>query len=298
MTLKQLQVFLAVAQYENLAQAAEKLFLTKGAVSQALHELEKYLGVQLFDRVHPHIRLNHEGTRLRPLADEIIQRSHEVERMFRSGGSRFVHIGASKTIGTYILPELLNDFEQSHQWLPKGHIANTNRLLELTSSFVLDAVLLEGEKHHPDMVTEKWLEDEMVVIAHKGHLLADGNQHPPQALEGQQWILREPDSGTREFFEHSLGMLLSSYEVAQSLSLPEAILRTVEQGIGITFTSRMIAEMTGFNRRFSIIHLTQKFSRTFSICYHSKKYHSPSMEQFLSYCRNWHPASGRVEMPF
>ena len=75
MTLKQLQVFLAVARYENMGQAADALFLTKGAVSQALQELERHLGVRLFDRVHPHLRLNHEGAQLRPLADEMLQRA-------------------------------------------------------------------------------------------------------------------------------------------------------------------------------------------------------------------------------
>lgn len=292
-TLKQLEVFLAVARYENLTQASAEVFLTKGAVSQALQELEKQLGVKLFDRVHPHIRLNHEGARLRPLADEIMQRSQEVEMIFRSGGSHFLNIGASKTIGTYILPELLEAFERKHHWLPNVHMANTNRLLELTAAFALDAVLLEGEIFDQNFVTEEWLVDEMVVLAHKGHSLADNIPHAPKALCDQRWILREPQSGTREFFEHSLGRLLSPYEVVQSLSSPEAILAMVEQGIGITFASKIITELPDFTTHLSMIHLTQSFSRTFSICYHSKKYHSASMDQFLQFCRQWTPRQAR-----
>lgn len=289
MTLKQLQVFLAVARYENLTLAAEKLFLSKGAVSQALQELEKYFGVQLFDRVHPHIRLNHDGSRLRPLADEIIQRSQEAEGLFRSEGGHFLNIGVSKTIGTYILPNLLKSFSQRHGWVPKGNIDNTNNLLDQVASFELDVVLLEGEKHYPDMMAEKWLDDEMVVVACKGHPLANGVRHPPQALAGQPWILREPGSGSRDFFEHTLGMHLSSYEVAQSLNLPGAILAMVQQGMGITFVSRMATYQNEFESFFSVINLTQQFSRIFSICYHSRKYHSPSMEQFLAFCRLWKP---------
>ena len=93
MTLKQLQVFLAVARYQNLGQAAEALFLTKGAVSQALQELERHLGVRLFDRVHPHLRLNHEGAQLWPLADEMLQRGEAIECGTQLAG-RIVQIGA------------------------------------------------------------------------------------------------------------------------------------------------------------------------------------------------------------
>ena len=135
MTLKQLQVFLAVARYENMGQAADALFLTKGAVSQALQELERHLGVRLFDRVHPHLRLNHEGVQLRPLADEMLQRAEAMERLFQAGGACFLNVGASKTIGNYLLPQLLYDFEKGHAWLPKAQIANTARLLELVENY-------------------------------------------------------------------------------------------------------------------------------------------------------------------
>ena len=168
MTLKQLQVFLAVARYENMGQAADALFLTKGAVSQALQELERHLGVRLFDRVHPHLRLNHEGAQLRPLADEMLQRAEAMERLFQAGGACFLNVGASKTIGNYLLPQLLHDFERGHAWLPKAQIANTARLLELVENYTLDVVLLEGEQHLPQMVAEPWLQDEMAVVACRG----------------------------------------------------------------------------------------------------------------------------------
>ena len=197
MTLKQLQVFLAVARYENMGQAADALFLTKGAVSQALQELERHLGVRLFDRVHPHLRLNHEGAQLRPLADEMLQRAEAMERLFQAGGACFLNVGASKTIGNYLLPQLLHDFEKGHAWLPKAQIANTARLLELVENYTLDVVLLEGEQHLPQMVAEPWLQDEMAVVACRGHALADGKPHAPEELAGQRWILREPNSGTR-----------------------------------------------------------------------------------------------------
>lgn len=289
-TLKQLHVFIAVARHENLGHAAAELFLTKGAVSQALHEFERQLGTPLFDRVHPHMHLNHDGKRLLPLADELLHRSRDISLMFSDQtADPFLQVGASKTIGSYILPKLLGDFEKSGLWLPGAHIANSKKLCDLVASFALDAALLEGEEHHPDLVFEQWLADEMVVVAHRGHPLATGVKHPLDVLRGQRWILREPASGTREYFDYNLAPLISPCAVALTLSSPEAILGVVAQKLGITFTSRLIAELPSFSSHFAVIPLERDFPRTFSICYHSKKYHSISMDQFLSHCRKWTP---------
>lgn len=289
-TLKQLQVFSAVAQYENLGKAAEKLFITKGAVSQALHELEKQLGLQLFDRVHPNIHLNPEGKRLLPLADELLRRSRDIGLMFSEQSTHhFLSVGSSRTIGSYLLPKLFGEFEKNGLWLPEAHIANSKKLCDLVASFALDAALLEGEEHHPELVFESWLADHMVVVAHKGHPLADGTTHKLEELRGERWILREPASGTREYFDYNLGPLISPYTVALTLSSPSAILGMVAQGIGITFTSQLIAELPSFGQNYAIIRLDRDFPRTFSLCYHSKKYHSISMDQFLRFCRTWVP---------
>lgn len=291
-TFKQLQVFLAVARRENLGLAAQDLFITKGAVSQSLAELERQLGTQLFDRVHPNIRLNHEGSRLLPLADELLHRGRDLDTMFSEENKNHnLQIGASKTIGNYILPPLLSDFERSGGWLPDVYIANSKELCDMVASFALDVALLEGEAHHPDLVFEDWLADQMVVVAHKGHPLADSRRHHPKVLKGERWILREADSGTREYFEYNLGPFIAPYNIAFTLSSPGAILSMVAQGLGITFTSRLIAELPSFAERFAVIYLNRVFSRTFSICYHAKKYHSASMDQFLQYGLNWMPES-------
>lgn len=286
-TIKQLEVFLAIAKHENLSKAAEELYITKGAVSQSLQELEKQFNIRLFDRVHPNIRLNHEGKRLRPLADEILHRMKEVNNLFNKEKEHFLKIGVSKTIGTHLLPRLFANFQENFHWLPKAYIANTTELLELLETFTVDAILLEGYVNHNEINIEPWLDDEMAVFSHKNHKLADGKTHKIQELKRENWILREPNSGTREFFEQSLGQLIYPYEVTQTLDTPESVLGMVEQGLGITFISKLIAELPKNEDRFGIIQLDKKFTRTLSICYHKKKYHSQSMDQFLNFCRVW-----------
>lgn len=286
-TIKQLEAFLAVAKHENLVQAAEELFLTKGAVSQSVQELEKQLNVRLFDRTHPNIHLNHEGKRLRPLADDIIRRCREAENLFMSEKENYLKIGVSKTIGTYILPSLFAVFKENFHWLPKAKIANSGQLTELLTNFVLDALLIEDFVNHPELVTEKWIEEEMIVLAPKNHPLADGKTHSVKELQKEFWVLREESSGTRNFFDEHIGQKIYPVKIAQILESPGAVLGMTENNIGITLISKSVLTQHKIQERFGIINLDEKLSRTLYICYHEKKYHSQSMDQFLNFCRVW-----------
>lgn len=286
-TIRQLEAFLAVAKHENLVQASEELYLTKGAVSQALQELEKQLGVKLFDRIHPNIRLNHEGKRLRPLADDILRRCRDAENLFQSEKENYLKIGVSKTIGTYMLPTLFTAFREYFSWLPEAKIANSGRLIELLENFSLDALLIEGYANQADLIAEKWLDDEMIILANKNHPLADKQKHSLKELRKENWVLREEHSGTRKFFDENIGQKIYPYTVSQILDSPGAVLGMVENSIGITLISKSVLTQHKIKERFGIIELDQKLIRTLYICYHAKKYHSQSMDQFLNFCRVW-----------
>lgn len=286
-TIRQLEAFMAVAKHENLVQASEELFLTKGAVSQALQELEKQLGVKLFDRIHPNIRLNREGKRLRPLADDILRRCRDAENLFQSEKENYLKIGVSKTIGTYMLPSLFAAFREYFSWLPEARIANSGQLAELLENFSLDALLIERYENHADLIAEKWLDDEMIVLAHKNHPLADKQKHSLKELQKENWVLREENSGTRKFFDENIGQKIYPYSVSQILDSPGAVLGMVENNIGITIISKSVLTQHKIKERFGIIQLDQKLMRPLYICYHAKKYHSQSMDLFLNFCRVW-----------
>lgn len=276
-----------MAKHENLILASEELYLTKGAISQSLQELEKQLNVKLFDRIHPNIHLNHEGKRLRPLADDIIRRCREAENLFRSEKENYLKIGASKTIGSYMLPLLFAAFNENFHWLPKAKIANSRQLADLLMNFALDALLIEDYVNHPELITEKWLEEEMLILGHKNHPLADGKKHHIKELQKENWVLREENSGTRNFFDEHIGQKIYPVKTVQVLESPSAVLGMVEHNIGITVVSKSVLDHADSQNRFSVIELDEKLTRTLFICYHAKKYHSQSMDQFLNFCRVW-----------
>lgn len=109
LTFQQLKTFAAIARYGNLGMAANELCLSKGAISQSLQELERQLATPLFDRVHPRLQLNAEGKLLQPVAEELMARLADIETMFSPDSAPVgqLRLGATQTIGNYLLPLLL-----------------------------------------------------------------------------------------------------------------------------------------------------------------------------------------------
>ncbi|MGL9723184.1 LysR substrate-binding domain-containing protein [Sodalis sp. (in: enterobacteria)] len=282
LTLKQLLVFKIVAQCGNLSQAAGQLFMTKGAVSQTLGEVENRLDIKLFGRHHGRLFINHEGRRLLPLADELLTRVDDIDELF-STGDPSLRLGGSKTIGGYLLPSLLSDFQHRYGWLPEVVIDNSEGLRKRLLNFELDLALIEGEVNDEDLQVTAWRQDEIVIICPAGDPLAQGENVPLSALEDRQWILRETGSGSRNDFEHQLAPLLTKPKIVLALEDFDAILFCVQQRLGLTFASRLLIDQPCFAGHFSQIPTQQRFFRTLSLCHHRQKYLSDSVGGWIRF---------------
>ena len=158
-TIRQLQVFLAVARSESLAEAARELFMSKSAVSQALSELQSRLAVRLFEK---RLFLTEEGRRLMPQADETVRRAADIPTLFGAGaGHGSLRTGCSLTVGAFMIAGLLKDFEDAYGWIPSVTIANTHDLTERLKNFEIDTALVEGPAFDADLVSEPWMTDEI-----------------------------------------------------------------------------------------------------------------------------------------
>ncbi|MGN5062692.1 LysR substrate-binding domain-containing protein [Aeromonas sp. 6P] len=287
LTLQQLKVFATIARYGNLGLAANELCLSKGAVSQSLQELERQLSTPLFDRIHPRLQLNNEGRLLQPAAEELLTRMQDIENLFSpdaepSGQLRF---GASQTIGNYLLPTLLASSKQELGLPPKVTINNTHLLCHALANFELDMALIEGENHHPDLLAEPWLQDEMLVVAPPGHPLANKKELSLSRLGGETWVLREAQSGSREQFIQQIQPELPRWQPGLELNTLEAVMLAVEKGLGISFISRLAASDRLADGRLIALPLSRRFPRQLSLIWHKQKYHSTSLRHFIHFCR-------------
>ena len=287
LTLQQLKVFATIARYGNLGLAANELCLSKGAVSQSLQELERQLATPLFDRVHPRLQLNSEGRLLQPAAEELLTRMQEIEQLFSPDAepSGQLHLGASQTIGNYLLPTLLATSKQELGLPPKVTINNTHLLCHALANFELDMALIEGENHHPDLLAEPWLQDEMLVVAPPGHPLANKKELSLSRLGGETWVLREAQSGSREQFIQQIQPKLPRWQPGLELNTLEAVMLAVEKGLGISFISRLAASDRLADGRLIALPLSRRFPRQLSLIWHKQKYHSTSLRHFIHFCR-------------
>ncbi|WP_421249973.1 LysR substrate-binding domain-containing protein [Aeromonas sp. 603359] len=287
LTLQQLKVFATIARYGNLGLAANELCLSKGAVSQSLQELERQLSTPLFDRIHPRLQLNNEGRLLQPAAEELLTRMQDIENLFSPDAepSGQLRLGASQTIGNYLLPTLLASSKQELGLPPKVTINNTHLLCHALANFELDMALIEGENHHPDLLAEPWLQDEMLVVAPPDHPLANKKDLSLSRLGGETWVLREAQSGSREQFIQQIQPELPRWQPGLELNTLEAVMLAVEKGLGISFISRLAASDRLADGRLIALPLSRRFPRQLSLIWHKQKYHSTSLRHFIHFCR-------------
>lgn len=263
-TLRQLSVFLAVAQTGSTTAAGKALSMSQSAVSAALGDLERAAAERLFDRHGRRLVLNDAGRALQPQVAALLDAAHNLGREFESPGIS-LRIAASSTIGIYVLPPILARFRKAH---PNARltvqIGNTREVVAAIKSFDADIGLIEGRAHDPTMQVEHWLEDELVVVTAPGNPLARGDKHGD--LAQGQWLVREPGSGTREFIEEQLGNVLGTLNIVLELGNSEAIRRTLLNGYGISCMSRhVIADDLEYGRLIQVSAGLPILRRTLSI---------------------------------
>ncbi|CNI04822.1 MULTISPECIES: LysR substrate-binding domain-containing protein [Yersinia] len=287
-TFKQLSVFVSIVRHGSMTLAADSIFMTKGAVSQTLAELENQLGIRLFDRQHARLIINHEGKKLLPVADELLARVQGVEQLFdEKSHDIHLNLGCTKTIGSYVLPDMLTKFENKYGWLPQSVIANTQEIGGMLNSFEIDVALLEGPTTEPNLICEPWMEDEMVIIVSKNHPLAKEKIVSYETLNQESWILRERGSSSRAFFDNQLALHLHNPHVSLSLNAFDAILSCVRNNLGITFISNRILAQPFYKGHFVQLETEHRFYRKLTLCYHKSKFISPTLRSWIAFSQLW-----------
>lgn len=304
LTLRQLEIFAAIARLENVSAAAEALALSQSAASTALAELERAFDCRLFDRVGRSLRLNEVGRQLLPRARALLDRAADIEDLL-AGRSGYGHlaVGATLTIGNYLATLIVAHFLREH---PESRVRltvhNTATIVEQVAHFALDLGLIEGACRHPDLVVEPWVADELVVFCAPGHPLAGRGPVAVEALAGEPWILREPGSGTRETFDQAFRHVAPRLDIRLELEHTEAIKRAVESGLGIGCISRL-ALREAF-RRGSLVPLETPgldLARRFHFVRHRDKFVSAGLRAFLERCRAMTGEARRadeIELPY
>ncbi|MBE8595435.1 DNA-binding transcriptional regulator YeiE [Xenorhabdus sp. BG5] len=283
-TLRQLEIFAEVLKSGSTTQASQQLALSQSAVSASLTDLEGQLGVQLFDRVGKRLVTNEHGRLLYPKALALLEQAGEVEQLFKLelGALR---LAASSTIGNYMLPEMLARYRQDYPETPlELNISNTGDVIKAVAEFRVDLGLIEGLCHDPELITQPWMKDELIVFSSPESPLLQGELSVEDLIKAP-WILREKGSGTREILDHLLFSQMPRFNIAMELGNSEAIKHAVQYGMGISCLSRRVVQEQLKNGTLSELVIPKlSLNRTLYLIYHRQKHISNALRKLLSYC--------------
>ena len=288
-TLRQLEVFMAVAQTGNITRAAERLSMSQSAASGALKELEERFNMQLFDRVGKRLQINSSGLAIQPKAEELLVRAEELEESLRGSAEvGNLRVGATMTVGNYLLIDLIAGFSQQY---PSTNISlevsNTANIAERVINYEFDIGLIEGEVNRKEIDVIPWRDDELVVVCSPQHVLAKkGNKGiSREELLSIDWIMREKGSGTRQTFERAMYGVLQDLNYVLELEQTEAIKRAVVLNMGVACLSKLsVAEELKQGKLVELNIPERNFKRYFYVILHKDKYISPGVEKWLDYC--------------
>lgn len=242
---RQLEVFVAIATTGSVRAAALQVHLSQPAASMALAELERQLDAPLFDRIQRRLRLNAYGRHQLPLAQEVLERLREITETNTTTPGQMtgeLRLGASNTVGNYLVGDLLGAFVAAHGKVAvRLHVDNTADILAGVLDYSLDLGCIEGAATHADVQVLPWRSDELCVCAPIAHPLAKRKRLRPEHFAGARWILRETGSATRTQAERALA-LLPEGETVLELDQSEAIKQAVIAGLGLALLPAVSVE--------------------------------------------------------
>jgi DNA-binding transcriptional LysR family regulator len=300
---RRLQIFHAVAKHLSFTRAAETLFMTQPAVTFQVKQLEEQLNTRLFDRAQGRISLTPAGRLAFDYAERILALSAELDTRLKEMGGQAAGpllIGASMTIGEYVLPQLIGRFKAHFPAVvPTLFVGNSEAVQERVSERTLDLGFIEGVSHLSTLQNEVCCEDELQVVCAPSHPLARERRALPAALAEHPYINREAGSGTREVVDRYLqeaGVAPDSMNVVVELGSPEAIKGLVATGLGFAIMSRVIAGKELQLGQLVQVPLQPPLLRKFSVVYPKERFHSKLVAAFLEFSKEQlastqHPAA-------
>lgn len=283
MTIRHLRIFKTVCEYNNnMTKAAQVLFISQPAISIAISELEQYYEVRLFDRLGKRLYLTAEGEELYKYTLRILSIFDEMDqRMKDRKNAEMLRIGASPTIGTFLMPSLARAYQDHNPASELSVRVTFSRNLEqMLIANELDLALVEIPIHESLLYARPFFEDSLDIIKPYHELSNDSIKI--SELCSHQFVLREKHSGTRTILDAELEKQnICIVPIWESTNF-ETLLEAVYAGIGWSVVPRMAARNALKNKKVSNVSVIGlNLSQKFYIVSHKDKIFSQALISFI-----------------
>lgn len=297
-----LRIFCRVAELGSFTRAAEELYFTQPHVSAQLAKLEQSVGLTLFDHLGKRVYLTAGGELFYRQAREILRLAEETDRAMaelRGDGVGHLRIGASTTIGTYILPVALTRFRCLRERLKVSlEIGNTAQIADGVVQNRLDFGFVAGPIERSELETRPVLADELVLIVGLEHPWAGLTQVGPADLTGQPFISRERGSTMRLVAERELAKHGVRPAIVMEMNSTEAIKLAVARGAGISIVSEFAVAEPLLSAPLHVLPIAGlDLHRDLVLFFHKDKHRTPSMNAFLAFVEDYFAAGTPTTHP-
>lgn len=275
---------MTVYQEESITRAAEKLHMTQPATSLAIREMEEYYHTKLFERSGRGIRVTSAGTRLYPSAARLLSLYDEMDAEMKNWDtSGKLRIGSSISIGSCILPQLINRFSKKYPELELYVKVDSSDVIEQNIlENHLDFALIEGSVHSEKLNSSVFLDDELVPVCSRFHPLAGAEDIELDSLKKEHFLMREPNSGTRQLADSSFALKNFQIKPTWESTSTAALINAVSIGLGISILpKRMLEKQLSMHQIASFTIHDLDLKRHYSLIYHENKFVSPTMQEFF-----------------
>jgi LysR family transcriptional regulator, low CO2-responsive transcriptional regulator len=243
MNFTHLAAFHAVAESGSVTAAAERLHVSQPALTREIRELEERLDVALFDRLPRGMQLTEAGLLLNGYAAQIFRLAESGESAVSEfAGLKRGHlsIAASRTVGVYLLPPLMDEFRNLYPGVTLDiEISNTERVQEGVLAHKHQLGLIEGPYDATSFDALLFGHDEIIAVAGSTHPFAKRRKLNASALAQTELVLRETGSGTRDAVEQAYAEQNLALSPTCSIGSPEAIKRMLRLGHAVSWVPRL-----------------------------------------------------------
>lgn len=286
MEIRQLQIFLAVAEELNFTRAAERAHCVQSNVTAQIQSLEQELGVPLFERLGRRVLLTDAGRRLMPYAEKVLGTINAARKAVSHGDvpQGPLYVGASESVLTYRLPGVLKKFRENY---PAVELVFRpcwdERLTELLESGKLDLVIsMLDEIENPRLKWIRLLTERMIVIAGPEHPLSPGRKIAPEDLNGQTLLLTEPGCAYRKRLDKIVAARNLRPASITEFTSSEAIKECVALGMGLGVLPKIVASSELRERRLVALEWQgPALDIATHVVWHKDKWRSAAFEAFL-----------------
>ncbi|MET3941738.1 DNA-binding transcriptional LysR family regulator [Paenibacillus sp. PvP094] len=269
MIVESLKVYITVVEQRNFSRAAELLHLSQPGVSLHIRKLEKEFDVKLMHRSPKWVKLTEAGELLYVRAKEMVNLYESAKldiARLQDNVSGSLQIGASFTIGEYVLPRLFSSFARQYPEVAmEVFIGNSSQVVEAIRDNHMDFGLIEEDIEAQDLNVTPFMKDELIIVAAEGYPLNASVNADLEQLQDQVWILREMGSGTRSSSDRFLAQTGLRVNRSYVFNSSQGVKEAVFSGLGIAMLSRWVVKRelsAGMLKEITIpdIHIERNFS--------------------------------------